>query len=279
MNKRIESKRTGKIFVVILLSLGAIIMMLPFLWAISVSLQGPGLAYVTPPQFFKPPYHFDNYIKVFKEGNFLRYAANSVFVSVVCIVGQLFSNSLIGFGFAKYNFKGSQLLFFTALCTMMIPHNIMSVPQYIMWHNVGALDTYLPMTVKMFFGTAFNVFLMRQCFMGMPNAFYEAALLDGANPIKIFFRIYLPMAKPMLATMATTTFMGSWNNVFEPLIYLTSESKYTLSLGLLYIKGNYEHNIELLMAAAIIAMIPVVVIYFFAQKYFVEGLSSSAVKG
>ena len=131
MNKRIESKRTGKIFVVILLSLGAIIMMLPFLWAISVSLQGPGLAYVTPPQFFKPPYHFDNYIKVFKEGNFLRYAANSVFVSVVCIVGQLFSNSLIGFGFAKYNFKGSQLLFFTALCTMI--STVAPLPSTMFW--------------------------------------------------------------------------------------------------------------------------------------------------
>ena len=162
---------------------------------------------------------------------------------------------------------------------MMIPGNIISIPRYIMWHMVGAVDTYIPMTVPKFFGDAFSLFLMRQCFRGLTNDFYEAATIDGAHPLKIFFRIYLPLAKPMLATLAVRTFMGMWNSMLEPLIYITTPSKYTLSIGLLYIRGVFSHKLELLMAASILAMIPVILIYFFAQKQFVQGLVAGGVKG
>lgn len=264
---------------VIGLMLGALLMMFPFLWGLSVSLQGPGLAFQVPAQFFKPPFVFGNYVTVFKKMNFLSYFKNSVIVSLLFILGNLFSNSFIGFGFAKYKFKGSNVLFFGLLCTMMLPGNLLIIPLYKMWNIVGGLDTFLPLVVPSFFGSAFNVFLMRQCFMSMPSSLYEAAIIDGAKPPMIYFKIYLPLAKPTLATIAVMAFMSSWNDMFHPLIYLTSQSKYTISLGLMYLQDAFEYNTELLMAAAMIALFPTLILYVCAQKYFTGGISAGAVKG
>lgn len=276
MKKRIKFR---KFPVVICLLIGAVIMAFPFLWAVSVSLQNPGLAFVNPPKFFTPPYKFDNYKIVFQEIEFLHYSLNSLFIAALCIIGQIVSNSFIAFGFAKYKFKGSSVLFFAVLCTMMIPGNILSIPRYIMWHKVGGLDTYFPLTVQYFFGDAFNIFLLRQCFLGMPGALYEAATIDGASPPRIFAEIYMPLARATIITVAVTTFINCWNNMFDPLIYITTKSKYTIALALVYIKGKFEYNLELLMASSILAMLPVVIVYFFAQKHFVQGLTSAAVKG
>lgn len=262
------------------LALGAVVMIFPFLWALSVSLQGPGLAYRTPPLFFKPPFRFDNYLRALNEANMLKYAANTLFVTVLAVVGTVFSNAFIGFGFAKYKFKGSDFLFFTVLCTMMLPGNITIIVHYIMWQMLGALDTYVPLIVPAFFGSAMTTFLFRQNFLSIPNELYEAALVDGAAPPKIFFGIYLPLAKTVIATVVVQSFITHWNNMFQPLVYLTSKEKYTISIGLLYLKGTFEdNNLEILLAASVLAMLPTLIIYFFAQKQFVAGLVSGSVKG
>lgn len=274
-----QSSKLKNLPVIFALLISLAVMIFPFLWAVSVSLQGPGEAFADTPHFFSPPYRFSNYAVVFQGVEFLRYAMNSLLITVICIIGQVFSNAFIAFGFARYHFKGSKLLFFLVLCTMMIPGNILTIPMYSMWQQLGALDTYIPLTVNQFFGTAFNIFLMRQCYLGIPNSLYEAAMIDGATPPYIFARVYLPLAKASLATIALTTFINSWNNMFDPLIYLTTKSKYTISLGLLYIKGKYEYNLELLMASSILAMLPVIVVYFFTQKSFVSGIAAGAVKG
>ena len=272
--------RTSNIVVTSLLVFGTVIMIFPFIWALSVSLQGPGLAYITPPSFFKAPFYFSNYVEAFKRANMFRYFLNSLFIAVLNIVGAVASNSLIGFGFARYKFKGSQFLFFTVLCTMMLPGNITSIVHYIMWQKIGALDTYIPLIVPSFFGSAMMTFLFRQHFLSIPSDIYSAATVDGASPPRIFMQVYMPMSKPIIATVAIQTFLNSWNNMFQPLIYLTTKSKYTISVGLLYLKGTFEtNNTEILIAASVLAMLPAVILYFFAQKQFVAGLVSSAVKG
>ncbi len=274
-----SSRRAPIIATYIGLFIGAVIMMFPFLWALSSSLQGPGLAYVKPVKFFAPPFEWSNYAKVFQKMNFLAYFKNSGIIAIFVVAGEVLSSSFIGFGFAKYKFKGSGFMWFCLLGTMMLPANILIIPLYQMWNTVGGLDTYLPLTVPFFFGRAFNIFLMRQCFMSLPGALYEAAIMDGANPFKIYARIYLPLAKPTLITIAVTAFMHAWNNMFDPLIYITSIEKYPVSLGLTYVKNAFEYNTELLMAASMIAMAPILAVYIFAQKYFVGGVSAGAVKG
>lgn len=278
--KKKKSAKNLKIVSVVLLILGSVLMIFPFLWALSVSLQGPGLAYKTPPQFFKPPFRFDNYITALQKANMLKYFVNSLFVAVLTILGTVLSNSFIAFGFAKYKFKGSGVLFFTVLCTMMLPGNITVIIHYIMWHKLGALDTYIPLILPTFFGTAMTTFLFRQNFMSIPDDLYYAALVDGAAPPRIFFQIYLPLSKSIITTVVIQTFISSWNNMFQPLVYLTTKSKYTIPIGLLYLKGTFEsNNLEILLAAAVLAMLPALVLYFFAQKQFVEGMISAGVKG
>ena len=148
-----------------------------------------------------------------------------------------------------------------------------------MWQKAKMLDTYIPIIAPKFLGDAMGIFLMRQCFKSMPNQFYEAASIDGLHPLKIFTKIYLPLAKPMVIVLVIRTFMSEWNDVFGPLIYITDKSKYTLTIGLLYLRGEYLQNMELLIAASVISMIPLVVVYLSAQKYFISGMISSGIKG
>lgn len=273
-------EKAGKIVLHLFLIAGSLIMLFPFFWALSVSLQGPGLAYVTPPRFFGPPYFFENYMTAIKEANMLHYCLNSLLISLICVIGAVLSNTFIGFGFAQYNFKGSQLLFLTVLGTMMLPNNITTIAHYVIWRTFGALDTYVPLTLPSFFGGAMLIFLCRQHFLSIPKDLYAAALMDGANPLRIFFQVYLPISKVIIATIAVQTFQGSWNNMFQSLIYLTTRSKYTIAIGLLYLQGTFEaNNLEILMAASVIAMLPMIIVYFFAQKQFVAGMVSGAVKG
>lgn len=283
MHKEQLKKRENpfsKVVSVIILLLGAVIMVFPFVWALSVSLQGPGLAHQTPPQFFKPPYFFSNYIEAIRKANMLQYFVNTLVIAVFNIIGSVFSNSFIAFGFAKYKFRGSQVLFFTVLCTMMLPGNITQIVHYIIWHRLGALDTYIPLILPSFFGTAMRIFLFRQHFLSIPSDLYSAALVDGASPPRIFLQVYLPISKPIIATVVIQTFIASWNNLFQSLLYLTSKSKYTISVGLLYLKGTFETtNTELLIAASILAMLPTIILFLFAQKKFVEGMVSGAIKG
>lgn len=272
-------RRDYNIWGLLTLIIGAIIMVFPFVFAFSGSLVSNG-ADVYRMQFFKE-WNWSNYARVFTEMDFFRYAGNTVFLAVIEIIGTILSNTFIGFGFARYNFKGSQVLFFGALCTMFLPSTVMNIPHFVMWSELRCIDTYIPLTVGCFFGGAMNIFLMRQCFMGIPGALYEAAMIDGAHPLYIYARIYMPLARPMIATLALRTFQGCWNNLFGPLIYITSNEKRTISLALANFNNKYETSGEpqLLMAAAIIAMLPTVIIYAFTQKQFIAGMASAAIKG
>lgn len=272
------NKKTNIIGLIFLI-LCAALMLFPFLWSISASLQGPGEAYQMPPKFFQAPFHFENYAKVWTEGNMAQYSINSVFLTLMCIIGTVISDAIAGYALARYNSKLITVVFVLMIGTMYIPGNILAIPQYVMWQKMKMLDTYIPIIVPKFFGDAAGIFLMRQCFKAMPGQFYEAASIDGLHPLKIFSKIYLPLAKPMLIVVIIKAFMSEWNDVFGPLIYITDKSKYTLTIGLLYLRGEYLQNMELLIAASVISIIPLVIVYLCAQKYFISGMISSGIKG
>ncbi len=272
-------RREYSIWGLIALLLGSIIMIFPFVFAFSGSLVSNGAA-VYKLQFFKE-WNWSNYAKVFQEMDFIRYTMNTLIIAGIDIIGSILSNTFVGFGFARYDFKGSQALFFGALCTMFLPGTVMSIPMFVIWSELGFVDTYVPLTIGSFFGQAMNIFLMRQCFKGLPAGLYEAALIDGAHPLYIYARIYMPLARPMIATLALRTFQGAWNNLFGPLIYITDQDKRTITLALANYNNKYETSgdTQLLMAAAIITMLPTVIIYCFTQKQFIAGMASAAIKG
>ncbi len=272
-------RRDYSIWGLVALLLGSVVMLFPFVFAFSSSLVSNGAA-VYRMEWFKE-WNWNNYARVMQEADFLRYALNTLTIACINIVGTILSNTFIGFGFARYEFKGSNALFFGALCTMFLPGTVMQVPMFVIWSNLRLVDTYVPLCIGSFFGAAMNIFLMRQCFKGLPAGLYEAALIDGAHPLYIYGRIYMPLARPMIATLALRTFQGAWNDLFGPLIYITSQEKRTVTLALANFNSKYEvsGDTQLLMAAAIIAMLPTTIMYAFTQKQFIAGMASAAIKG
>ena len=262
-----------------ILAAAAVIMVFPFMWAISSSLVGRGEALTFPPQFFVAPYHWENYATAMGELNFALYIKNSFIITGIACVAHPISSAFAAFGLSRYDNRMVRIVTGIVLGLIVIPVAGSRVPTYVMWRNLGFLDTYVPILAHYFFGTVFNVYLIRQNFKALPGDFYEAALIDGCNPVYIFFRIYLPLGKAILAVVVLNTFMAEWNDMMNPLIYLTSKSKYNLAVGLLYAKGNYTHRQEVLMASSVIMMTPSIIIYAFLQKFFVQGLASAGVKG
>ncbi len=267
-----------KIPIYILLIGGSIVMIFPFIWMISTSLKTVGSISAMPPQLIPDPIDFSNYATAWNKVNFGRYTLNSFFIVAFDMVGALLSCALVAFGLAMFNFKGRSLIFMIMLATMMIPGQVTMIPTYFIWKQFRALDTYYPLIIPSFLAGAFGIFLMHQYIKSLPKELYESAVIDGCSPPGIFVRIYLPLCKPALAALGVFTFMGAWNNTLGPLIYLQTKELYTLPLGLLYLKSE-NVNQALLMAGAVITTLPVVMVYLFAQKQFVQGIASTGMKG
>ena len=263
----------------ILYCLVALIMISPMIWALSISLVGPGQAYVNPPKFFAPPLRFDNYTTVLEKYDFLKYFGNSLFLCVMEMIGTLFTACMVSFGFAKYESKSINTVFFIGLCTMYIPGITCMVPRYVIWSKLGALDTYIPLIVPHFFGSIGTIFLVRQNFKSIPNSFFEAAHIDGANPLYILWRIYVPLSKPIIALTMLKCFQSAWNALQGPLIYITTKSKYTVSLALAQLRSNSDGRLELQMAATMMVLVPVLLVYFVCQKFFVKQDLDAGEKG
>lgn len=267
-----------KVLLYILLVLGSVIMIFPFIWMVSTSLKTVGSISAMPPQLIPDPIDFSNYATAWTKVNFARYTLNSFIIVVFDMVGALLSCALVAFGLAMFNFRGRSFIFMVMLATMMIPGQVTMIPTYFIWKQFGALDTFYPLIVPSFLASAFGVFLLHQYIKSLPKELYESAVIDGCSPPGIFFRIYLPLCKPALAALGVFTFMGVWNNTLGPLIYLQSKELYTLPLGLLYLKSE-NVNQALLMAGAVITTLPVVIVYLIAQKQFVQGIASTGMKG
>lgn len=222
---------------------------------------------------------WSNYVDTVNFMPFLRYTGNTLLILVLSLLGVLLTGSMAAYAFSRVQWKGRNFCFFLILTTMMLPASVTIVPQFMIWRNLGAIDTYIPLILPSFLGGgAFNIFLLRQFFLGIPKDLDEAAYIDGAGHMKVFFRIILPLSKSALIVVGLFTFLNCWNEFFAPLIYLNDQNKYTLALGLLQFRGNYTSKWQLLMAASTIVAVPCILVYFVGQKYLIEGITMTGMK-
>jgi multiple sugar transport system permease protein len=257
----------------------AFLILLPFIWMFLSSFKVNAEIFVYPPKWVPSVWRWENYKRVLDAMPFGTFTFNSLKISTLSVIGQLLSCSLAAFAFARLKFPGRDIMFTIWLACLMIPTQVLIIPLYAIYNTLGLIDTHLPLILPNFFGGAFGTFLLRQFFMTIPTDFDDAATIDGATKLQIYWHIYLPMAKPALATLAVFVFMANWNDLLGPIIYLTSYNKMTLSVGLAFFKGQYTTDWPLLMSGALISIIPITVVYAFAQRYFVNGVVLSGLKG
>jgi multiple sugar transport system permease protein len=270
-------KYLSKIVKYLIVIFGVIIMIIPFLWIISTSLKEGGATMVFPPKFIPNPFTFNSYKKVFSDFPMLTFLFNSIIVAALTTFGTMIIASMAGYAFGRMHFKFRNTLFLLYLATMMIPSQVTMIPQFILLKNLGWLNTYQGLIVPNIFGV-FAVFLMRQSFLALPKELEEAAFVDGANHWIVFSKIMFPLMKPTLATLGIFTFMQSWNNYLWPLIITSSQKMATLPLGLSMMQGQYTTDWNLVMAGVAISIIPILAVYIFAQKYFIQGMTMSGIK-
>jgi multiple sugar transport system permease protein len=259
---------------------GALLMAVPFLWMVSTSLKVESQIWLFPPQWIPNPLRWQNYTEALTILPFGRYALNTVFVTVLTTLGVVLSSSLCAYGFARIQFPGRDLVFMIILSSIMIPYAVLLIPQYIMFRSLGWLDSYLPLWVPPWFGGgAFNIFLLRQFFRTIPAELSDAARIDGASELGIYWRVIMPLAGPALATVAIFTVLNTWNDFLGPLVYISSQDKFTLALGLAQFRGLYATQWQYLMAASTVVVVPTLLLFLLAQRYFVQGIVLTGLKG
>lgn len=256
----------------------ALLFLIPLLWMISSSLKSNYQIFEIPPRWIPNPPRWENYREALTVLPFHTYILNTAIISTLTIIGHLLSCTLIAYAFARLRARGRDLLFVVMLATMMLPYPVTMVPLYVLFQRLGWINTFLPLTVPAFLGSPFYIFLLRQFFLGIPRDFEDAARMDGANLLQILWQIMLPLALPAMATVAIFTFQASWNDFLAPLIYLQKPDLYTVTLGLQFFRSTYTTNWALLMAASLVTVLPVVAVFFVAQRYFIEGITLSGIK-
>lgn len=265
-------------FVLICASFGFVF---PFLWMLFTALKTPQELLLGFQQFFPKDPQWGNFVTAVTKIPFFMYLKNSLIIVTLSVMGTLFSATTAAYAFAKLRWRGRDKWFVIMLATMMIPIQVILIPTYIMYSYIGWLSTRLPLIVPAFFGggAAFYIFLLRQFFKGIPKELTESAIIDGANHIQIFFRIMLPLSKPALLTVALFTFMVTWNDYFGPLIFLSNPDHWTLAIGLRSFQTQFGGRYDLMMAASILIMLPTLILFFIAQKSFIEGITFTGIKG
>ncbi|HWI65964.1 MAG TPA: carbohydrate ABC transporter permease [Symbiobacteriaceae bacterium] len=255
----------------------SVFILFPALWMVSTSLKPDDQVAMT--NWIPRPVVWSNYAKALKSIPFARYTLNTATYALIVVVADVVSNSLVAYGFAKLRFPGRNLLFGVVLATMMIPGMVTMIPQYILFAKLHWIPSYLPLVVPHFFSGAFFVFLIRQFYMGIPEEYSEAARIDGAGEFWIYSRIIVPLAKPVLATVAIFSFEGAWNEYIGAVLYLSNNKMYTLQVGLTMFRSTSDTQWQHLMAASIVVMLPIIILFTAFQKYFVEGAAVSGIKG
>lgn len=254
-------------------------MLFPLVWMVLVSLDDQAQLYAVPPQYIPTVVHWSNYPAAVTAFPFVRYFLNTMIITGTGIVGLLFSCTLVGYSFARLRWPGRDVFFIVMLATMMVPPQVTLIPLYVIWRQFGALDTYAPLIIPAFFGNAYLIFFARQFFTTIPLELEDAARVDGCGYFTIYSRVMLPLSLPLLVTLGLFAFVWHWNAFFEPLIYLTTPSKYTLQLGLLTFNGQYQTDIPLLIAAATLMIVPIIFIFLFGQQYFIKSVVLTGLKG
>lgn len=278
LGRWITAKRLRLGLLYLFLTAGASLAMLPFVWMISTSLKHLPEVFRWPIEWLPDEPVWENYGTVFSYVPFLRFYANTAYVTLARTLGVVLTSTMAGYAFSRLRFRGRDALFLIYLGTMMIPGQVTLIPRFITMRLLDWIDTYQALIVPGMF-SAFGVFLMRQFFMGIPRSLDDAAIIDGASHLDIYWRICLPLSKPAIATLIIFTFVGSWNDFLWPLVVTHSVDKLVLSVGLSHFQDLYYTEWTLLMAASVMAMIPVVAVYVLAQRYFVQGIALTGIKG
>lgn len=264
----------------LLVSLGAIIELFPLAWMISTALKDQYAVMAIPPEWIPDPIHWENFREALTFMPFGRYFLNTAIITSLGMIGDMASAAIIAFAFARLRAPGRGLLFGLVLSTLMLPWQVTLIPTYVLFAKLHWVDTYMPLIVPTYFGAAFYIFLLRQYYMTIPLELDEAARIDGASWLRVFWQIILPLSAAPLTTVAVFSFVTQWNEFVRPIIYISSYDKYTLSMALQGFTGMYgTTRWDLLMAASLAALLPCILLFFFAQRYFIQGIVVSGVKG
>ena len=275
-----------KTLITILIIPGAIMFIAPFLWMISTSLKDPKLVYIFPPQIIPNPVVWSNYVRALTRMPFQDYALNTIQITVLCLIGHLLTASMTAYAFARLRFPGRDFLFILLISSIMLPTQVTLIPTFIIFRYLGWVDTFKPLIVPDWLGgVPFTVFLLRQFMTSIPIELDEAAKIEGANFFDIYWRIILPLIKPALAAVTIFVFLWNWNDFYYAVIYINSQEKWTLQLALNALHRSSAApdrsflEMEILMAASIVIMLPCLIIFFLAQRLFIQGIVVSGVKG
>jgi multiple sugar transport system permease protein len=274
------SDQFWRVLTIVMLVVMSLVMLLPFLWLVTSSLKSQIQIFQYPPQWIPEPFQWDNYSKALTFKPFGLYLRNTAVIVGLNVIGVTFSASFCAYGFARINFPGRNFWFGVVMATLFLPYAILIVPSFMIFSRLGWVDTILPLVIPPFFGGgAFNIFLLRQFFRTIPEELADAARIDGCSEFGIYWRIMLPLARPALITVGIFTFLGSWNDLIGPIIYLRSPSNFTVAVGLASFRSTLDVSWDLQLAASTAMILPVVVLFFFAQRYFVQGIVMTGLKG
>jgi multiple sugar transport system permease protein len=278
---RSAARRFGRLLTYAVLIVCSIICITPFLWMVITSFKSNAEAFLFPPTLVPKHWRISNYVKGWQAADFTTFTINSCFLTIVCTVGTVLSSALVAYGFAKFKAKGSTFLYTCLLGTLMLPTQVTLIPQYLIYYKLGMVDSYWPLMIPAWLGGgAFNIFLYKQFFMAIPKELNEAAAIDGSSTFQTFWRIMMPAVQPVAIAVGVMSLVYNWNDFFTPLIYLNTTAKFTLSIGLQFLNSSMLGRIVIgqLMAVSVLATIPVLIIFFVCQKYFVQGIKISGLK-
>jgi len=257
-----------------------LLFLFPWFWMITTSLKTPDQILRFPPQWIPNPITFDAYPDAIFDASMLKYGANTLLLCVINVIGAVLSNTVVAYSFARIQWPGRDVMFIGVLATMMLPYQVVMIPLYIIFAKLNWVNTYLPLTVPTFFAAPFFVFLLRQFMRTIPEDLSDAARIDGANELRALRDVFMPLIRPALAVVALFEFIGNWNAFLQPLIYLSDEAKYTISLGLMNLRMHYGlSNYAVIMAAAFLSLLPIAILFFFTQRTFIEGIALTGLKG
>jgi len=277
MSRKSRERLSNSVVHALLLA-GASVLMLPLVWMLSTSLKPRGSVFLFPPQWIPRPVMWSNYVEALTVQPFHLFFRNTALITVLSVIGMALSSSIVAYAFARLRWWGRDIVFLLVLATMMLPGHVTLIPKFIIFKSLGWLDTFLPMIVPSFFGGSFNIFLLRQFFMTIPLEMDDAAKIDGCSVLGTYWRIILPQSKPALMAVGIFTFQASWNDFMRPLIYLQTKSKWTLSVALRAFQGEFSTDWNLVMAASLVSMLPIILLFFFGQKYFIQGVVFTGVE-
>ncbi|WP_145412161.1 carbohydrate ABC transporter permease [Paenibacillus xylanexedens] len=275
----IAIKRINRALAYLCLIVASAFFITPFIWLLSTSLKPLTQIFTFPPEWIPSPILWSNYSRAVEYIPFWTYLKNTAIITIASTLGVIISCPLVAYSFAKLEYRGRGLLFFVTLAVMMIPGQVTMIPLFLLFTKLGWVGTALPLIVPQFFGVPIYIFLLRQFFMGLPDALREAARLDGASEFRIYLQIMFPLAKSAVLAVALFQFMGSWTDFMGPLLYLTNEPSYTVSLGLQQFQSQKGSEWGLLMAVSTLMTLPIIVLFFFLQKTFISGITFSGIKG